>query len=528
MNNLNFFDAFCTVGTSLRSGAGDPHTARELLEDMDRTGMAESMVLDSLSREFHPAAGNRRVLQTVASHPRLHPAWAAIPHGERGEQPHSEDMLSLMKKHRVGALFLFPSQYCHSLDEWAVDAFCDPFERERVPVFVNFNDSRRMLMDACRWDELVGFCSRHPSLPVVLSEWRIRRTNRMLYRAMDACPNLHIELSGFWLYRGIEYLVRNWGSERLIFGSNWPHLNHACTAAAVAMAEIGEDDKRLIAGGNLRRLINWCVPQRKEAFRLPEPSDEFALFARTGRRSEQMTFLDCHGHLGGYSPEYHIPDSDIGSSIKEMDRMGIERCFVFSFSVVHGDECYGNDTVAAAVKAHPDKFIGFAGINPHRGRDRILEELRRCREMGLRGIKLIPQYQAFPAEDPLIDLCCKWANENRWVILNHDWGSCENLGRLLVQFPEAHFINGHAAPRFGDLARKHDNLWICTCPVHTPRSCENLVQSAGADRVMFGSDLQDLPVSWGLGPVLQAELEAADKKRILHDNMRALLEGLHS
>ncbi len=522
MNKFNFFDAVCMIGRGLKSGAGEPYSADDLIESMDRAGIAEALVLDSLSRQCHPAPGNERIVGTVSGHPRLHPAWTALPHGAPDEQSSPEDMLRQMEKHRVGALFLFPAQYGFRLCDWTVDAFFGPIADGNVPVFVNYNDSRSQEMDACRWDELVDFCRRWPSMPVILTEFRLRCKNRMLYRALDACGNLHLELSGYWLYRGIEYLTQNWGAGRLIFGSNWPYLNQSCTAATVAMADIDEDDKRLIAGENLRRLISWCGAKHSQV-ELPPPPDDCAGFARTGERPGNMTFLDCHGHLGGHSPNYHVPDSSIESTVAEMDRMGVGKVFAFSFTVVHGDERFGNDQVADAVRAYPDRFIGFAGINPHRGRAEILTELRRCSDMGLQGIKLIPQYQDFPAENPLIDLCCEWAHENRWVVLNHGWGEPRYLERLLEKFSDAIFLTGHADFRSAPLARRYRNLWICTCPVHRPRDCEKLVEAAGADRVMFGSDLQDLPVSWGLGPILQAVIGAEEKRLILHDNMLDVL-----
>ncbi|MBS3762964.1 MAG: amidohydrolase family protein [Planctomycetes bacterium] len=521
MNKFNFFDAFCTTGRHLKSKSDDPFTPSDLLKSMDRTGISEALVIDCLSREHHPAAGNRRILDEVSDHPRLHPAWSALPHGSADEQPEPEELIAEMRKHKVGALFLFPVQYGFTLSDWAVDVFIEPLAEAGVPVFINFNDNRNKAMDSCQWPELVQFCRRWPSLPVILTEYRIRGKNRLLYRAFDACESLHIELSGYWLYRGIEYLVQHWGPERLIFGSNWPYLNQSCTAATVSMAELDEDDRRLVAGDNLRRLINWCEPEYADV-EIPEPEDEFCRFAQSGDRPDNMTFLDCHGHLGGLSPEYHIPDGEVARTVGEMERMGVQKACVFSFSVVHSDERYENDVVADAVSEYPERFVGFVGINPHRGRENVLEELKRGEEMGLRGIKLIPHYQGVSPESPVIDACCEWADERRWIVLSHNWGGNERLAGLLEKYTEMCFIAGHANVAYGPLARGYENLRICTCPVHTPGSCERLVEAAGADRVLFGSDLQDLPISWGLGPVLQADLSVGEKRMILHDNLKQI------
>jgi len=61
-----------------------------------------------------------------------------------------------------------------------------------------------------------------------------------------------------------------------------------------------------------------------------------------------------------------------------------------------------NDHIASAVRAHPDVFIGFAGVDPWKGRLAV-DEARRAREvLGLRGLKLHPGLQKFAANDERI------------------------------------------------------------------------------------------------------------------------------
>ena len=56
-----------------------------------------------------------------------------------------------------------------------------------------------------------------------------------------------------------------------------------------------------------------------------------------------------------------------------------------------------NDTASALASAHPDKVIGFMSVHP--GAVDVMDELERCvDELGLKGMKLAPNYQNF---DPL-------------------------------------------------------------------------------------------------------------------------------
>src|ERR1041385_3237526 len=54
-----------------------------------------------------------------------------------------------------------------------------------------------------------------------------------------------------------------------------------------------------------------------------------------------------------------------------------------------------NDRIAEWVAAAPDLFIGMASVDPHKGAKAVDEVDRAVRKLGLRGIKLHPQVQAF-------------------------------------------------------------------------------------------------------------------------------------
>jgi predicted TIM-barrel fold metal-dependent hydrolase len=189
-----------------------------------------------------------------------------------------------------------------------------------------------------------------------------------------------------------------------------------------------------------------------------------------------------------------------------------------------GDQTDWDAVVAEAVRRHPDRFVAFTLLNPHRGRHAMLRELARCHTLGLRGVKLIPHYQDYPEEGPLIDVACQWAHEHRQIILNHYWGPARHLERLIRQYPGACYVTGHLTTEYAALMKERENLYVCSCPLwRGPRDCEEVVAKIGADRLMFGSDLQDLPIAWGLGPILFARLGPGEKRLILGGNLQRVL-----
>jgi predicted TIM-barrel fold metal-dependent hydrolase len=523
---MNTFDSRCTVGRHTMLRPGDRCTAGELLEDMDHHGVVEALVLDSLSRETHPEEGNRRILDVAAASPRLHAVWSALPSAGDDEQPDPETLLGQMRERGVAALFLFPRQYRFSLEDWCIDPFLASFAEAKVPVFFDYDEigpGTSVSWDSTDWAAIVALCRRWPNLPVIVSESRIRRAQRVIYRALDACPNLRLEVSGLWLHRAIEYITEHWGADRLLFGSHWPSFGQHMTVATLATADIAETDRQRIADGNLRELIGWNRASNPVPVTFPKPADEFVQFGLSGHRPGSMTFLDCHGHMGGRAAHYHLPHCTLEGIVHDLDRFGVEKNCIFPFTGVSGDETFGNDTVVEAVRRYPGRFIGFTLLNPHRGPEEMRRELERGAARGLRGVKLIPYYQDYPEEGPNIDVACRWAHEHRQIILNHYWGSASQLDRLITTWPDACYITGHSTTEYAAIMKRHENLYVCSCPLLGHRACEEVVSAIGADRLLFGSDLQDLPIAWGLGPILFARIPPADKRLILGETLRKIL-----
>jgi hypothetical protein len=535
---------------------GQPETPEDLLSAMDHFGIHEALVLDPLGVEANPMAGNERILWRTKDHPRLHPAWTGLMTHSR-ELPPPRELVTRMREEGVGALFLCYRHFDIRLEEWGVDDLLEELEASCVPLFLSPDNPREAWRsDATDWANVVRICRRFPQLPVVVSESRIYKSQRALYAALAACPNLKVDASALWLHRRVEFICREFGADHLVWSSRLPMRNPGGVLMQLDYSDISEDDLGLILGGNMRQLLSWneCAalraagrqgrahdsnirfvgdvvspagaqgPAARSAaqVKLPEPVDSLHRAARERLSLRGERFYDCHGHIGRCSMQHVVEDTP-GDLVREMDKFGVALCCVFSLEGVVGDETYGNDQVVAAVQQHPERFVGFTLVNPNRGERLMRQELERGRDLGLRGVKLICDYQGYPTEGPLVDVACQFADEHGLLILNHNWGSPEQISRLCRTYPNACFIAGHTTTAYGEVAKEFGNLYICTCPCIDWSYPERLVEMYGADRVLFGSDLTDLPIGWGLGQIMYARIPESDKRLILGENLKALL-----
>jgi predicted TIM-barrel fold metal-dependent hydrolase len=522
---ITHFDAFCYLGRHMRLYHGQPESAEALLAAMDHFGIHEALAVDPLAAESNPMAGNQRIIERTRGHARLHPAWAGLMTQSR-ELPPPGELVAQMRELAVGTLFLFYRQFDIRLADWGLDDLLAELEAARVPVFLSAYSSREPgRIDATDWEGVVGVCRRFPDLPVVVTEGRVYKSQRAVYAALAACPNLRVDASALWLHRRIEFISREFGPQRLLWSSYLPMRNPGGALMQLDYSDLPEDELRLIAAGNLRQLLSWNPSIRfvGEEVQLPEPTETLQRAARERVDLSRERFHDCHGHIGRCSP-HHVVEDMPSDLVREMDRFGIQTCCVFSLEGVMGDETYGNERVAEAVRQYPDRFVGFTLVNPNRGERALLEELARGREMGLRGVKLICDYQGYPSEGPLVEVACQFAHQHHLLILNHNWGSAGQIRRLCETYPNACFIAGHSTTAYGEVTRVVANLYICTCPCVDWGYAERLVGIYGADRLLFGSDLTDLPIGWGMGQILYANLSEPDKRKLLGANLETLLK----
>ena len=249
--------------------------------------------------------------------------------------------------------------------------------------------------------------------------------------------------------------------------------------------------------------------------------------------------IDCHMHVNGTTHRWGWGDND--RIIDAADRLGIDQ-LCCSIPVTRGVPAMeeiraANDDVLEAMRRYPDRILGYCFVVPGYFRE-SLEEIDRCLDQGMIGVKLYNQYKIWdPAVHPVIEKTI----EERIPILEHagyptsreGWDAQPNMShggdfvRAASLYPEAMLIEGHIGGG-GDWEwaikqlRQSPSVYLDTSgSVIDEGMVEMAARELGVDRLLFGTDMT---MEGGVGKILGADLTQSQKERIFHKNMQQILD----
>ncbi|NKB70652.1 MAG: amidohydrolase family protein [Candidatus Latescibacteria bacterium] len=240
--------------------------------------------------------------------------------------------------------------------------------------------------------------------------------------------------------------------------------------------------------------------------------------------------IDFHGHTGLWDNLQMVDDPQ--TMLGAMDAVGIDQSCLFN--IFHPDGTTANDHAAAFVAQHPARFLAFAYVSPTMPEGLEEELARAVDQLGMRAIKVYPPYTPYPLDHPAWDPIYQFAHDRGLALIAHTGSEATAEPRFLAtaaaRFPRAHFVAGHSGniepyrSQAIDAAQRHANFYLETCSTfRTPGVIEELVQKAGADRVLFGSDTPLMDPRPQLGKIVTAAISDEAKRLVLGGNAQRLL-----
>lgn len=228
--------------------------------------------------------------------------------------------------------------------------------------------------------------------------------------------------------------------------------------------------------------------------------------------------------------------------VEAADALGIEKLFcsrpitggvMANIDVVRD----ANDSVLEAVRRHPQRIVGYCFVQPGNGAD-ALQEIDRCLEAGMIGIKLYNQYKfTDPVVFPIAEKCIQrgipflghsaFLTDPKTLALQPKTSHALDFCALARRYPELLLIMGHVNGG-GDWEwaikglRECPNVFVDTSgSVLEDQTIELCVRALGHHRVIFATDGT---MEGCVGKILGAELTPAQREDIFWRNFQKILE----
>ncbi|MBN2283067.1 MAG: amidohydrolase [Deltaproteobacteria bacterium] len=233
---------------------------------------------------------------------------------------------------------------------------------------------------------------------------------------------------------------------------------------------------------------------------------------------------------------------EIEDTLKDMDEAGVDLAVIVA---IDAETTFRyrvpNDLVARTVEKYPDRFIGFASVDPHKGLPALDELERAVKELGLKGLKLLPHLLKCAPNDPIMYPVYEVAQDLQIPVLFHT-GTQFHAGTKIsycmpvylddvaVDFPRMKIIMAHFGyPWFYEgmsVVLRNPNVYFNIAgwaPRRIPEEVIRQINGPLAGKALFGSDyplitrvrimkeLDQLPLKDGIKQLLVSE----NPKRLL-------------
>lgn len=198
---------------------------------------------------------------------------------------------------------------------------------------------------------------------------------------------------------------------------------------------------------------------------------------------------------------YDIPMSRVGmaeSLLKSGSAIGVEKYLVCSVATKPEQVASINTYIAGECAQHPE-FIGLAAL--HHELEDPIAAVEHAVVLGLKGIKMHPDFQKFNIDDPIMLPVYRRLAEWKLPILFHmgddryDYSAPARLANVLDRVPDLRCIGAHFGGyrRWQDAERilKGANLYFDTSSSLSflePQEAVEMIGHYGADRMFFGTD----------------------------------------
>lgn len=446
-------------------------------------------------------------LAVTAQHPRLLPVGTLDPRYYLNWQ---SDLRTCVEGGCVAIRFA-PGPQNWSPDTLLFEKMVAAIAPTGKPIIIDFNGAGK---EALEWIHKVGALTHRYNVRAVLNEVSYGYLGELI-TVMQEHPNVYAAIRWLCLANGLEVMVEAGVGQQLVYGSNAPKYSVRALRNQVLMAEISEEAKQAILGGNALRLLGMDIEE------LPvEP-----LLIRTTAELPEKPIIDMHAHVSGFhvaQPHNTRTETNVHTMSQ---RCNIELTFVSSYNAINYDMREGNADTQKFLDRHPN-LRGYITCDPRDIPGSVEQMARYFQDPRFVGVKLYCPFGGNMATQRMQAMLDEVAKFGRPVKIHMDEGGSPypGLRQAALRNPNLVIIKAHGDDAEG--ARQVVDLpnvyfEFCSSGITAGR-IRRATDILGAERILFGTD-QPLFAPWfEYGAYLDAITDEREQELIFRQNARRI------
>lgn len=525
--DLMFFDAFARIGPRRYKHPGEKWQLQDLIKELDHCSVSGALVASTLSLSYDAMYSNLELSNNLKPYPNLFAIWNVLPHHTNECLPPAQ-LKQKMTEHNVRAVTIHPASNGW---DWSAQS------SQELMKYLNDNKifTITTVSEIGGWKELNEFLGRYKSIPLLVSgiSWG---EQRYAIGLLKDHPNMHISFDRLQINEGLEFLYKRGHINQLIFATDAPTMSVGAHRTYIDYADIPDDAKAKIAGGNLVRLLGGQRPPKVHT----NKSEDILMTSVRNGKPLPVPVIDMHMHMlheginGAGGTGYHMENGGPKGIFKMMERIGcVGGGFMSWNGVVSNDSVQGNKLVKEALDVSPKGFWGLATMSPTHYTQEELAVMIPQVYSDKRIIGMKPyHFYGMEYHNPAYDIWWEYGSKNGLYALIHPSRSdLLEVEKLAAKYPNVRWVIAHAGGSYkmADMAiaamKKYPNVFAELTLTPVPLGViEYMVAAVGDDRLLYGSDLPMRDPRQQLGWVVFSNLPLESKKRILGENAYKVVE----
>ncbi len=228
----------------------------------------------------------------------------------------------------------------------------------------------------------------------------------------------------------------------------------------------------------------------------------------------------------------------VSDTVAKMDEWGVDKVVMLMIATKPSQF----ETITKwSIEIASDRIIPFASVHPDA--ENVSDQLESLKKIGIKGIKLHPDYQDFYIDEERLFPIYEKCTELEMPIVFHAGldalcpdnihAPVDRIVKVIDKFPKLQMILAHLGANemwedvYEKIAGKSENVYLDTAFIGEKCSdelMEKIIKKHGANKILFGSDLPWMSPKEVVEKLNRLNLTNEEMELILHKNAEKVLK----